>query len=113
MTKKEIKKYIKDDMPEGWYKAFGKEFTRELLNELEKADCFNDFEIVQIKEKYGGLRIYVGGAPKSVHQLIDKYEELSYSYCQICGKPGKVYDNGWIMVLCPYHAEKLNYREEE
>ena len=113
MTKKEIKHYIKSYMPEGWYKAFGKEFTKELIDKLEKENYFDDFEIIQIKEKYGGLRIYIGSAPESIHQLIDKYEDLSFHYCQICGKQGKLYDNGWMMTLCPSHAEKLNYREDQ
>ena len=97
-------------MPEGWYKAFGKMFIKELIDELEKDNYLDDFEILQIKEKYGGLRIYIGSAPEAIHRLIDEYEELSYNYCQICGKPGKTYDNGWIMTLCPAHARKLNYK---
>lgn len=112
MTKKEIKRYMKNYIPEGWYKAFGKQLVKELTNELIKENYLDDFEIGQIKEKYGGLRIYIGPAPESIHKIINKYEDMSFNYCQVCGKPGRVYDNGWIMTLCPVHAEKLNYKEE-
>ena len=31
---------------------------------------------------------------------MDKYEKLSEETCIMCGKPGKLTDNGWIMPLC-------------
>jgi hypothetical protein len=33
-------------------------------------------------------------------QWMDKYEKLSEETCIMCGKPGKLIDNGWIMPLC-------------
>ena len=35
-----------------------------------------------------------------------KYEKLSMQTCIMCGKPGKLTDNGWIMPLCKDCEEK-------
>ena len=88
-----------DDMPYGWRLAFGLQMCEEIQNELVKHNCVNQYSICQIKEKYSGLRWYDGGAPKEVHDIINKYEELSYITCINCGKSAKWLSKGWI---CPY-----------
>ena len=49
-----------------------------------------DKEICQVKEKYAGLRFYINGASKEVHDIIHEYENLSYHICEDCGEPGEV-----------------------
>ena len=71
--------------------------------------CFNtcvkhNVHVSQVKEKFGGLRFYVGGAPQEVHDIIDECERLSYKTCELCGKPGKPRECGWIKTLCDEHA---------
>ena len=41
-----------DDMPQGWRKAFGKKMIKELDKILRKANYQNEYQIVQIKEKW-------------------------------------------------------------
>lgn len=41
-----------DDMPQGWRKAFGKKMIKELDKILKKANYQNEYQIVQIKEKW-------------------------------------------------------------
>jgi len=70
--------------------------------------CFNacvehDVSVAQVKEKFGGLRFYVGGAPQEVHDIIDECETLSYKTCEICGDIGKPREGGWIKTLCDEH----------
>ena len=71
--------------------------------------CFNtcvenDVCVSQVKEKFGGLRFYVGSADPAVFDVIDECERLSYTICEQCGKPGKPREGGWIKTLCDEHA---------
>ena len=54
----------------------------------------------QIKEKFGGLRIYYSGGDDYVDGVIDMAEEMSYKICEVCGNAGKPNKGGWISTLC-------------
>ena len=62
-----------------------------------------DFEIFQVKEKFGGLRIYCGGKELDVEmeKLLFDAQQKSFGVCEECGEPAKpkTYD-GWIKTLC-------------
>ena len=64
----------------------------------------------QVKEKFGGLRFYVGGADNYVHGLIDMAERMSYKICEICGSTEDVQtcDGRWISYWCKTCREKKN-----
>jgi len=63
--------------------------------------------VMQVKEKFGGLRFYVGGATPEEFDVIDKAEEDSYTICEECGKPGILREDlGWILTLCDEHYLK-------
>lgn len=91
-----------DDMPKGWKIAFGERLCEELREALIKDNYLNDYRISQVKEKYGSLHWYDNGASEEVCKIIDKYEEISYHTCCICGAPATKISNGWI---CPYCDE--------
>jgi hypothetical protein len=59
--------------------------------------------LAQVKEKYGGLRIYWHGGPDSdvVDDIVDAAEAESYRICEECGKPGEPNTTGWISTRCP------------
>lgn len=61
--------------------------------------------IHQVKEKFGGLRFYVGGVPYTADQTIFFIAHTSYRICEICGEEGKTRQGGWIKTLCDEHAE--------
>ena len=70
------------------------------------------FQIVQIKEKYGTLRLYFDGHKLSkkalvkVLEAIDLAEARSACSCEECGAEGRLYDrNGWYLTRCPRHAD--------
>lgn len=88
-----------DDMPEGWRKNFGIQLCKDLRKELIKNHYLFKYRIVQIKEKFGGLRWYDDGAPGKVHEIIEDYASKSYYICINCGKPATKFTTGWI---CPY-----------
>lgn len=54
----------------------------------------------QVKEKYGGLRIYFTGGDDYVEGIISMAEEYSYKVCEVCGNSGKPNKGGWITTLC-------------
>lgn len=62
--------------------------------------------ILQIKEKFGGLRFYVAGASNDLLDKALKAEADSYSICEICGAPGELYNDGWMMVRCEAHKDE-------
>lgn len=101
-----------DDMPSGWRRAFGKQMCEDIRRVLIKANYLYDYRVVQVKEKFGGLRWYDNGAPSSIYRelqdVIDKYEELSYHTCICCGRPATKISQGWISPFCDRCAGKFN-----
>ena len=96
---------------EGWDKAFGKMYMEELGDAIEKAGMRNTFQILQIKEKFGQLRLYCGGATDEIHNIINKYELLSERICYYCGKPEvPMIDTGWVLPQCFDCYAKLYFR---
>jgi hypothetical protein len=80
----------------GWYKLL------ERLGKDISAVWPEKLAILQIKEKFGGLRFYVGWCSEPVQDLIDTAEEESYTICEWCGEVGSPKGSqGWIRTLCP------------
>lgn len=95
---------------DGWY-----QIIHDLCEELEdyymknNADPF-DIYVVQIKEKFGGLRFYTNGLIDGADDIISKYEDLSYNTCEVCGAPGEQCINGgWLRTLCEEHRISNGY----
>ena len=89
-----------DNMEPGWKKAFGLDMCIELKEALEKDVLINDFFFLEIKEKYGGLRLYANEYKENTKIILAKYEELSYYICGRCGKPATKISQGWIYPFC-------------
>ena len=64
--------------------------------------------INQVKEKFGGLRCYVGGTmpeqTDAVYKRIDEAEAASFKVCETCGEPGTLRGGGWMVTACDEHA---------
>ncbi len=69
---------------------------------LQKFEALDfDIQVLQIKEKFGGLRIYVDNNTAQVGEIIKAAEEKVMKTCESCGEPGKLCsDCGWMMVRC-------------
>jgi hypothetical protein len=68
------------------------------------------FRIVQVKEKYGSLRLHWNGAisPEAaarVEEAVDLAEARSAVTCDVCGAPGVLRASGWLTTRCDAHAE--------
>lgn len=57
-------------------------------------------EVLQIKEKFGGLRFYVTCTTEEQARIILAAERESQVTCENCGKPGLVRTGGWMKTLC-------------
>ena len=92
-----------DMMPNGWRIAFGELMCEELKEELSKFDFIDEFHFIDIKEKWGQLRIVHNGVPLgcNVEEILSKYQYLSENICCRCGKPDVPMTNyGWISPYC-------------
>lgn len=78
---------------DGWY-----DLIRRMCIELA---AIGGFQPLQIKQKYGTLRVYGICSEERGYEIIDKYEDLSEHICEECGADGyerEIY--GWYRVLC-------------
>ena len=64
------------------------------------AELYPDYEILQIKQKYGGLRYYTVGVGTEGRALIDAAEAKSMRTCEVCGEPGGQDNSYWVETLC-------------
>jgi hypothetical protein len=82
---------------EGWHGLL-----REVYDKMATLDTHMD--ILQVKEKWGGLRIYTS----VVHDVFDKFlidiERKSFTICEFCGSPGALRKGGWYRTLCDEHS---------
>lgn len=94
-----------DQINDGWRIAFGEKLCQELKEALDKDNSLNTFKFIQIKEKYGSLRLYHVGGNNESSDIIYKYEELSKFICIKCGKPATKVTTGWIYPYCDKCAD--------
>lgn len=90
------REYAKQCVGDGWASLIDA-----IFNKLP-----NDAQILQVKEKYGGLRFYVDNVDDDMLDFIAEMEMKSYKICEVCGKPGEAREGGWIKTLCDDHARK-------
>ena len=79
----------------------------ELCLSLAKIDP--EVKVVQVKEKFGGLRFYVGAGTDEAFDLIDETEEYLNHICEKCGSAEDVTTEGkgWIKTMCHHcHVER-------
>lgn len=71
-----------------------------------------DYEVIQVKEKFGGLRYYIGPvSPRvfdEVYGVIRAVEEVAAKTCEWCGMGSATVDknSSWIKTLCDPCKEK-------
>ena len=95
-----------DAMDDGWRKAFGIQMCEEIKAQLKKERYLYKYRITQIKEKFGRLEWYDEGHSPEVGEIIEKYGELSYNTCIVCGEPATKITCGWICPYCDEHFPK-------
>lgn len=89
---------------EGWYPIIFKALDK--IQEVVDRENL-DIEITEVKEKWGGLRIYASGTTDEIDIAIEQAEEQSIETCEVCGKDGKLIKvNGWWKTRCNDCIEK-------
>ena len=63
--------------------------------------------VTQVKEKWGGLRVYTANTDETIWDFIDSIEAESLTVCEVCGEPGKRRAGGWIKTLCDRCEEEI------
>ena len=73
----------------------------------EIMDCCKQYhyeipEFIQVKEKFGGLRVYTAYTTPEIDKIITEYEGISETVCEICGEKGVLPEShgAWISTLC-------------
>lgn len=61
--------------------------------------------ILDIKEKFGGLRFYISEGSDAIYKRIGEAEEEARKTCEVCGIPGVLRSGGWLKTLCDYHSD--------
>jgi len=83
------------EVGDGWF-----DLLKELILQIKEEKPAPDFEVAQVKEKFGGLRFYAHGGSDKINAIITFAENLSYKICETCGGRGEANKQGWISVLC-------------
>jgi len=86
-----------------------------LVDNYQKTTGDKNTKFIQIKEKFGGLRLYHDGGDERLCKAIMLLEHLSYTTCEECSAPGRVRTNNyWIRTLCEEcHFERQRKINEE
>lgn len=84
----------------GWYWLLDN--LMESITTYCKNNNKNFPKVVQIKEKFGGLRFYADDTDSKIDGMIWFAEYLSYNICENCGSTDNVEqtEGGWISTLC-------------
>lgn len=62
----------------------------------------------QIKEKFGTLRVYTNATDSYCDGVIAMAESMSAHTCEVCSRPGKQTNTGWIKTLCDECKSQTN-----
>jgi hypothetical protein len=91
-----------DCLPDGWVKAFGKLLCEDLDREIKRAGLEKEFQLLDMKEKYGTIRIYCSPTTPAIRNIIRTYERISESVCSCCGtiEDVRMVTFGWVSPYC-------------
>ena len=99
--------YKSVDVDEGWYQIVVD--CDNLLTEIDP-----NYQIAQIKQKFGGLRYYFqpsdvnnGELYVKMNSVVLAYEKIASITCEATGKPGVLMKSkgGWVKTLDPEYAK--------
>lgn len=79
-----------------------------IISTLEVELSQYPYQLLQIKEKFGCLRVYANSQyyQSQINQIIERAEILSSMTCWKCGDKGTIRNcNGWYMAVCDEHSK--------
>jgi hypothetical protein len=69
-----------------------------------ETDTGRSFHVLQVKEKFGGLRFYPNYSNDAISALIEAAGIESIHTCEVCGGPGRRRGTSWVETRCDEHA---------
>lgn len=95
-------------MSDSWEDCVGPGWAHLVKVVVRQAEKEN-VRIRQVKEKWGGLRIYTDPGPAYLEGMIATAETRSHKICEFCGAPGhQVSLRGWLKTACDTcHKKRL------
>lgn len=75
-----------DMIPKPWARTFGRAMIEDIAAIIEEKGI-KDFTIIDMKEKWGMLRVCFAPFDVDILEVVGKYEAFSDVICPICGKP--------------------------
>lgn len=84
------------------------------INTVLSEESKGSIQILQIKEKFGGLRFYYrlhhvdDMRAASIREAISLAEATSVRICEVCGEPGTIRRGDWVKTLCAAHVRRGN-----
>lgn len=96
-------KNIAYECKEGWIALIEDAKTLVAKYNLSHPNDEYKLEFIQIKEKWGGLRLYLNYYVPEIADKIHELEEKSYNICENCGTMENVdtkWTHGHVMTLC-------------
>lgn len=90
----------------GWYNLI--DILCYSLQQLTDQKGYPQVEFIQVKEKFGSLRIYTHTDNDLQLELISLAEDFSKHTCEKCGKPGELRSKGWMITLCDECQRRRN-----
>jgi hypothetical protein len=92
-------------------REWDEERAQEIMeNGIKIADKIQHVTVVQVKEKFGGLRFYYEGGDDQVYGMVRMAESWASVTCETCGDRGTIRHGGWIRTLCDKHEAEYQKR---
>lgn len=99
----------------GWYGCIAPDGWKDIVLDTDKmlAHIDPEYEIHQIKEKFGTLRYYYGTTQeydtieyKIMDAIVRAAEARSAIICEVCGSWGETdWEASWVRTLCEEHRK--------
>jgi hypothetical protein len=88
------------DCGDGWLGILEELFEK--IDEFVKEEKPGGFKVIQVKEKFGCLSVYVEGGNEVIERMIREAGAKAVKTCQECGAPGQLRqsDTGWWRTEC-------------
>ena len=73
----------------------------------------DDIVALQVKEKYGTLRLYISYYSEELDEIIQRVESKSACTCETCGNAGVIRGSFWLYVACDEHVRETDKFQED